>query len=185
MFQRGIMQLSLISEIICKTAVIEDQELSDISNEGIFHMPELAFAYQCGKAIMKEAKHIFGNTNTLWLREENLGNGGPTDLVFKLDNGEILAIEFKLRDTTDAYEKDIVKLCKINNPKVTKLFCALIDVFESKLPDDGRQKHVESLPEYKVIPIKKHSFNTSQKWYKSQVSCVVCIWSVGIQSVET
>lgn len=172
------MQLSKIAEIICKTAVSENTILREIANEGVFHMPELAFAYQCGKKIMQESNSIFDGSNVKWIREENLGNGGPTDLVFKLENGETLAIEFKLRDTTEAYEKDIIKLCKIKDPKTTKLFCALVDVFTSKLPDDGRQRHIESLPGYLVTPIKKISFDTLLQIYKSQVSCVACVWSV-------
>jgi len=170
--------LSRIAEIICDTAISENDELSEIAQEGIFHMPELAFAYECGKAILKEADSVFGHLSATWIREATLGNGGPTDLVFKLENGEKLAIEFKLRDTAAAYENDIIKLCKITEPNTTKLFCALIDVFDSKLPDDGRQRHIESLPGFSVIPIKKLAFSTKQNWYQTKTSCVVCVWSV-------
>lgn len=178
MFQGGNMQLSRIAEIICETSFSENLALKEIASEGIFHMPELAFSYQCGKEIMREAKSIFGNLKVDWIREEDLGNGGPTDLVFKIENGEVLAIEFKLRDTAKAYEKDIIKLCKIKDPKTTKVFCALVDVFNTKLPDDGRQKYIESLPDYQVKSLGKKSFDTIQKTYKGQVSCVACVWSV-------
>ncbi|WP_165367250.1 hypothetical protein [Aliivibrio finisterrensis] len=44
------MDINRIAQIICSVAESENKELSDISQEGIFHMPELAFAYECGKA---------------------------------------------------------------------------------------------------------------------------------------
>lgn len=178
------MQTDRIAEIIYETAISEDKELSLIANQGIFHMPELAFAYQCGKAILKEAHTIFDGLNVTWIREENLGNGGPTDLVFKLENGDTLAIEFKFRDTTTSYEKDIIKLCKITKPNTLKIFCALIDVFDSKLPDDGRQRYIESLTGYRVIPLLKKSFSTKQNWYKSDTSCVVGVWSVSLNETD-
>lgn len=73
------MRMTRIAEIIFETAISEDKELSVITNQGIFHMPELAFAYQCGKAILKEAHTIFDGLSVTWIREANLGNGGPTD----------------------------------------------------------------------------------------------------------
>ncbi|MFD2175974.1 hypothetical protein [Veronia pacifica] len=177
------MNIEKIADIICQTARDEDIELSELANEGIFWMPELAFVYQCGKNIIREAESVFGTSEVIWCREKNYGNGGPTDLAFELPNGELLAIEFKLRATTTAYEGDVKKLCRISRPQTTRLFCALVDVFESVITgDDGRQKHIETLPGYRVTPIKKLSFSTKQNWYKSPVKCVACVWSVELES---
>lgn len=178
------MHMTRIAEIIFETAISEDKELSLIANQGIFHMPELAFAYQCGKAILKEAHAIFDGLSVTWIREGNLGNGGPTDLVFKLENGDTLAIEFKLRGTATAYKKDIIKLCKIKQPNTSKIFCALIDVFDSKLPDDGRQSYIESMAGYKVTSLLIKSFKTKQNWYQSKTSCVVGAWSVSLNETD-
>lgn len=168
-----------IADSILKTAYSENLLLSRIADEGIFHMPELAFAYECGKQIMINSEEIFGNNSATWIREKDLGNGGPTDLLFELSSGQNVAIEFKLRDTANSYKKDVEKLAKLDG-NTMKLFCALIDVFDSKLPDDGRQHSIESLYEHEVRPILKKSFSTKQNWYSSPVYCVVCIWSVGI-----
>lgn len=178
------MRMTRIAEILFETAISENKELSVIANQGIFHMPELAFAYQCGKAILKEAHTIFDGLSVTWIREANLGNGGPTDLVFELENGDTLAIEFKLRGTATAYKKDIIKLCKITQPNTSKIFCALIDVFDSKLPDDGRQSYIESMLGYRVTSLLKRSFKTKQNWYQSETSCVVGVWSVSLNETD-
>ncbi|OCH29970.1 hypothetical protein A6E13_19095 [Aliivibrio fischeri] len=173
------MDINRIAQIICSVAESENKELSDISQEGIFHMPELAFAYECGKAIIKESKSIFGETTVEWCRECDLKNGGPTDLVFKLGSGYTIAIEFKLRDTTTAYQNDIEKLGRIKEEKCIRLFCALVDVFNHQLPDDGRQVYIECLPNYQVKPLHKVTFDTKQSRYVKPVSCVACVWEVG------
>ena len=98
------MNVEEISKKICLIAEKENTELSKISNEGIFHMPELAFAYLCGKEIMRDKEIYFGDSEVKWIREFDFGNGGPTDLIFEINGNEKIAIEFKLRDTTQAYE---------------------------------------------------------------------------------
>ncbi len=180
MFKENMIDTSLIAELIYETAYSENAALHDLANEGIFHMPELAFAYECGKAIIREKVAVFGDVHAKWLREVNLGNGGPTDLVFELENGEKLAIEFKLRNTTKSYENDIIKLCNLKDENINKLFCALIDVFDTKLPDgdDARLHHIENLSDYKVEPILKRDFKAIQNCYTAPTSCVVCVWLV-------
>ena len=174
-----------LANIIFKVVDSENSVLSDIANEGIFFMPELALAYECGKQITMNSEKIFGKNLPVWIREKNLGNGGPTDLLFELRSGHSIAIEFKLRGTSNAYIKDIVKLSKLNSDTL-KLFCSLVDVFDSKLPDDGRQQVIEQLNEHQVRPILKKHFSTKQNWYSSDVSCVVCIWSIGaIPEIQT
>ena len=41
--------LNKISEAIYKVAECENRRLEEIANKGIFFMPEIAFAYTCGK----------------------------------------------------------------------------------------------------------------------------------------
>ncbi len=175
-----------ISNVILKVAKSEDSTLSSLVKEGIFHMPELAFSYECGKAIMSESQSIFGSNIPKWVREKDLGNGGPTDLLFEFKDGKRIAIEFKLRDTCHAYIKDIEKLFNLKDKKTLRLFCALIDVFENKLPDDGRQSAIERLDKYQVTIINKEKFPTKQNWYTSPVYCVAAVWSVGnIPDIKT
>lgn len=168
-----------LAEIIIEVARREDNALSELANEGIFHMPELAFAYECGKAIMAQQSMLFAGNTPKWVREKNLGNGGPTDLLFEFSDGKRIAIEFKLRDTSNKYIKDIKKLSRLNDDVTLRIFCALVDVFESELPDDGRQKAVESFEDESVEVIQKESFPTKQSWYQSQVHCVAALWTVG------
>lgn len=143
-------------------------------------MPELAFAYACGKEIMSDALNVFGGKKPIWMREVDLGNGGPTDLVIKLENSKDIAIEFKLRDTADAYISDLEKLNKLDSSKYVKVFCALIDTFTSDLDNDGRIKKIESFECATISSVlePKPSFGVKQDWYKKDVSCVIGIWTV-------
>ena len=180
------MNIDLLAMTICEVAKNEDDILSELANEGVFHMPELAFAYECGKEIIRKSSEIFGTNEVKWYREKDLGNGGPTDLVLTVKDSYRIAIEFKMRDTNVAYESDIKKLSKIDDNKTIKIFCALVDVLEKDRDDDGRQAHIENLQGYEVSSIHKASFKTNQHWYKSEVYCYSCVWSVGdIKSVKT
>jgi hypothetical protein len=146
-------------------------------------MPELAFAYSCGKEIMADRENVFGKLAPKWKREENLGNGGSTDLLFELANGKCIAIEFKLRDRGDAYIRDIEKLLRLNSDKYVIAFCALIDTSSDKVPDDGRVSKVEAFSSVKVLSLlePKPHFVTKQARYKSETSCVVGFWSIGLE----
>ena len=107
-----------IADKITEVAKSENDELIKISEEtnqnlGLFHMPELAFAYECGKYIMENAHNIFEPDDIpVWKRELNLGNGGPSDLIFEFKDGYKIVVEFKMRDTIDAYLNDVSKLSK-------------------------------------------------------------------------
>lgn len=59
-------QLIQIAEVFAKVAEGEDKFLSDTCDRGIFFMPELAYAYVCGKAVMREADRIFSGTHVNW-----------------------------------------------------------------------------------------------------------------------
>jgi len=171
-----------INKQILEVAEKENKQLMQIANSdlnselGIFHMPELAFAYECGKQIMQNANNIFENNIPQWCREFDLGNGGPSDLVFNFNDGYKIVIEFKMRDTAEAYLRDLAKLSKLNDEKIIKLFCAVIDVFPKDLENDGRVKKIDTDLRTKKLVIK--SFNTNQRWYKSEVHALIGIWKV-------
>lgn len=169
-----------IGQAIASVAMREDADLNSISGEGIFHMPELAFAYACGKAIMARSSEIFGEAIPKWRREANLGNGGPTDLVFEYADGTRIAIEFKLRSSGLAYQQDIAKLLRLDPTTHCTAFCALVDTFTTQLPDDGRIGSVESYDKARVVSLlePKPSFPSRQSWYTNDVCCVVGFWSV-------
>ena len=179
-----------IAKKIIEVAEKENQQLMAIAKSGanskigIFHMPELAFAYECGKQIMQDANKIFGDNIPEWCRELDLGNGGPTDLVFAFSDGRKIAIEFKMRDTGDAYRKDLLKLSNIKDHNVTRIFCAIIDTLEKDLPYDGRVTRINAFHEMgfqveNALPSETNefiTFKTNQTWYTSNVSALVGIW---------
>ena len=171
-----------IANKIVEVAEEENKQLMELpgsskQNLGIFHMPELAFAYECGKQIMKNAKNIFHNDNIpSWQREISLGNGGPSDLVFEFQDGYKIVIEFKMRDTIDAYLGDLSKLSKLEDSRTSKLFCAIVDVFQKDLDNDGRVSRINNDPRTEKLKIK--SFYTKQTWYKSDVYALTGIWKV-------
>ena len=181
-----------IGRVIESVARYDNNALDEISSEGIFFMPELAFVFSCGKAIMLERADVFSGFEVTWKREENHGNGGPTDLVFELKkNGglvQYIAIEFKLRNTWNAYLKDIDKLLtlKNNNPEIyTVAFCALVDTFTRQYPDDGRVGKIEAYDAAKAkvtsLLEPKPYFPTKQTRYPIEpVSCVVGFWSIDL-----
>lgn len=150
-----------------------ESELFQNYKKGIFFVPELHFAFEVGKAIFRDRIEIFGIEQIEWLRETNLGNGGPSDLVFKV--GEEWAVfEFKISDTWKAYEKDIKKLQKLSEIEGFKgesYFVALVDAFPGK--SDGRMDYLRNL-DMPLLGQKSIEVNYSR--YVQKVSCeLVCI----------
>ena len=172
-----------IARKIVEVAEKENQQLMAIAKSGanpkigIFHMPELAFAYECGKQIMQDVNKIFGDNIPEWSREKKLENGGLTDLIFAFDDGQKIAIEFKMRGTGTAYLDDLDKLSKLKDAKTTKIFCAIIDTFKKDLRHDGRVIEIndDSRTEKNLYLV---SFATNQTWYESDVSALVGIWKI-------
>jgi len=171
-----------ITDKIVQVVKTENKMLMHISNQksnsriGIFNMPELGFAYECGKQIMQNANEIFEGNIPEWSRETQLENGGLTDLVFSFNDGTKIAIEFKMRDTSDAYISDIKKLSEIKNNQVTKIFCAIVDTMEKDLPYDGRVRNINEDERTKELYLE--SFKTNQSWYKSNVYALIGLWIV-------
>lgn len=160
-----------IARKIIEVSEKENQALMTIAKSGtnskigIFHMPELAFAYECGKQIMQNANEIFGDNIPEWCRELDLGNGGPTDLVFTFDDGEKIAIEFKMINNKYEYRRDLDKLAKLDKNTV-KIFCALVDINKKELDGDniidGRITYIEEdNKNYSIIPQDKKLFETN------------------------
>jgi len=157
-----------------------DKELESLNGSGIFFAPELYIAFLIGKEITRNKEIIFGSKDIVWDRERDLGNGGPSDIVFENIRGEkseITAVfEFKLRDTVDAYKKDINKLLLLNKPDCRKFFCVLLDSF-SKANDD-RLKNLEKEYSSQLKLIDKTSFPVNQDWYRKQVYCILNLYEV-------
>jgi len=167
---------------IVEVAKKENNELMKIADNnlnselGIFHMPELAFAYMCGKKIMQDSYNIFGDNIPKWSRELKLDNGGLSDLVFEFNDESKIVIEFKMRDTVDAYIRDVEKLSELQDKKIVKLFCAVIDTMKKDLPFDDRVKKINSNPKTKTLYC--DSFKTNQTWYKSEVYALIGVWKI-------
>lgn len=127
-----------ISDAILGFAKEENKTLETL-NLGIFYIPELAFAYQMGKLIALSGKEYLSADTYRWVRETDLGNWGPTDLIFLNEDKNLpsYAIEFKLDDTYHAYTADIKKLkMPFKQPWDSytwkKYFCALKWVLSEK-----------------------------------------------------
>jgi hypothetical protein len=172
------MNLDLLSSVVYEVAFNENKSLENLVGEGIFYMPELAFSCLCGMEIMKNKKAIFGDDDVVWQREINVGNGGPSDSVFSLKDGSKLVIEYKIATDYYAYMSDILKLGRLDDPKFTKIFCALVDTFDKNLPDDGRQIKLTEANEHSVEQLFQRSFPTKLNKYVNPLSCVVGLWAV-------
>ena len=118
-----------IRKTIFQFALEENTELEKVCKYGIFHMPELAFAYKCGKVITENRQTIFNGRDYIWLREREYKNYGIADMVFEpcdKKNPE-LVFEFKMDNTWNEYLRDIKKLISLTDNNVgifRKYFCA-------------------------------------------------------------
>ena len=169
--------LSIHKEII-SFAKTEDQFLSNHLNKGIFFMPEIAFVYGVGKAIMSKYKEIFLDHKVEWLREIRLEKGGPCDLIFDVENAGKIVIEFKVRSTLEAYSQDVQKLKYLIGDNATRLFCALSNVFEKDLPADLRIKRLED--EYSSSIQRVGDLYNFPTWdvYAHPIYCVIGFWKI-------
>ena len=119
----------LIAIVSKETIINEEFELKNIASKGIFYMPEIAFAYQVGKNIMKAPTAIA--EGWIWDRETTLqGYDGIADIVISLPNNHKIIVEFKMVDKIGKYEADIWRL-RDTAGDYTKTFCVLIDTFSS------------------------------------------------------
>ena len=150
--------LELIAKEIYTTAFKQELRLKETVSKGIFFMPELAFVFECGIEIMKKKYDIFRHMNTFpeMKREENLGNGGPSDLIFDFGNSKII-IEFKMIYKEDDYHRDIKKLKKLDN-SYTKLFCALTDVTLKDIDICGRINLEKKIDKVELLLDPKKNF---------------------------
>lgn len=156
--------------------------LKDFSNKGVYFAPELHLAFCIGQKIMENRTQIFGDERVEWLREINLGNGGPSDIIFKyLDTNKYKVIELKLRDNYDAYRKDIIKLLKLPE-NYSKYFCVLLDSFSTT--NDERLIRLESEFKGNIECIGHFSFPTWNNWYEKGIHCNINLYSVGRESTQ-
>ena len=165
----------LLYKIILENLQTEDQELTELTGNGIFYAPELYIAFKLGKNIKKAEKSIF-NQEVTWMRETNFENGDPTDFAFKVNN-LTYAFELKLRDNLYAYKADVEKLNLLGS-KFQKYFLALVDTWQTEKENDSRITNLENdFPELRRIS-EFVSFNTKQNRYKKQVCCTVGLWKI-------
>ncbi len=146
---------------------------------GIFFAPELYVVFQVGRLLKTHELKVFGE-NVEWLRETDLKNGGPSDLIFKNKNGELYVFEFKMRGTIHSYNRDIEKLIKlliIEGHKIKRRFLiALVDVALEKIEKDLR---IKTLNELKAIGYNFQSFETRQERYtRDKISCMLGMWEI-------
>lgn len=165
---------SKLFEVISSEVRRIDEELREY-DKGVFFVPELHLAFEIGKALYRSREEVFGAAAIEWLREINLGNGGPSDLIFR-SGEELVVFEFKIGSTSHAYRKDIEKLQKlstIDSFKGYTYFVALIDRFPDK--GDSRIDYLESLNGSHLLI---DSFNVNYKTYKGSIDCILALYEV-------
>jgi hypothetical protein len=159
-----------------KSVVLQiETELYEINKSGIFFAPELYLAFEIGKALFREREAIFGTIDLEWIRERNLGNGGPSDLIFECGNEKIV-FEFKIASTYNDYERDVIKLQKLlSNDKITyhKFFVALIDHFPNKY--DGR---IDYLEKSGLRCLGNKDIEVKYSGYRGNVNCNLVFYEV-------
>ena len=151
-----------------------DADLKLTNNMGIYFAPELYIAFCIGKDIIKNQKPIFNATNAEWLRETNLGNGGLTDIIFRV-NDMYSIIELKIRDTVHSYKADIEKLKRLKL-NAQKFFCVLVDSFE--MTNDNRLIELEKENSDTILKVGHFAFPTWNNYYKKQIFCLINLYSI-------
>lgn len=123
---------------IYKAIKDENDELLQLTEKGIFSVPELYIAVVIDKSIMKNSESIF-ETKVEWLRECRFNKElGPVDFAFNTEE-QTYIFELKIRDTVQSYIKDIEKL-KHQDESFCKYFIALTDCWKNKVESDRRIK---------------------------------------------
>ena len=158
--------LNLFNSI--KNTVLKiEKELKQTNNTGIYFAPELYITFCIGKDIKQNQQSVFNTTNVEWSREINLGNGGPTDLIFKIGS-KYTVIELKIRDNIHSYKRDIEKLKRLNL-NAEKFFCVLLDSFTPT--NDGRLNELEKEYPNTILRVGHHPFQTLDDRYRKQIFC--------------
>lgn len=116
-----------IRNVIFNTIQREDQELLNLHNKGIFFLPELAITYLIGKELVQNSEVVFGCKVLQWYTEYGLGLRSPIDLIIILENEKKYLFEFKTRQKSKSYIKDINKLSEFDSDVYEKFFGAFID----------------------------------------------------------
>lgn len=161
-------------ETIKKEVLSIDSDLNSINKTGIYFAPEHYIAFRLGRAIYLNREIIFGIKEIEWLREIKLGNGGPSDIVFK-DTNVISVIELKLRKTYYSYKLDIEKLKRLDG-NYNRYFCVLLDSFSEN--NDDRLRKLELEFKGLLFNIGHHSFKTWNNWYENQIFCNLNLYSI-------
>ncbi len=151
-----------------------DKELKDSNGTGVYFSPELYVAFCIGREISKNRNEIFQQDEIEWIREIDLGNGGPSDIVFKCEE-LLIVIELKLRGTYNSYKADIEKLRRLKG-KYRKYFCVLLDSFTEQ--NDGRLIKIENEYANGIERVGHYAFPTWNNWYQRQVYCNLNLYEI-------
>jgi hypothetical protein len=164
------------------TVAHEENEQLRKHGKGIFFMPELAFSYLVGKRITSEAIKVFGTQEIQWLPETNIGGGGPSDVVFKMQGQKSVVIEMKMRTGDNAYYSDVCKLSRLPREEYIKIFCAFVDALKKDGRYDARIKRLEKKAKEEQVLIERigdfECFDTLDDAYSSPIQCVIAAWQV-------
>ncbi|MDX2190326.1 MAG: hypothetical protein SFY32_10710 [Bacteroidota bacterium] len=159
---------------IVKSVLEIDNTLKNANNTGIFFAPELYVAFHLGLDITNNKSYIFNDYTTLeWCRETNLGNGGPSDILYKIDSKYNTVIELKIRQDYYSYEADIEKLLKLPS-NMNRYFCVLVDSFSNQ--NDARITKL--FEKYEMEKIGSFDFETWNERYVKQVYCIINLFKV-------
>lgn len=151
-----------------------ETDLKELNNTGVLFVPEIYLAFEIGKSMYKNRLTIFGVDDIKWKREENLGNGGPSDIIFEYQK-ETFVFELKIMSNQGSYERDIWKLQKLKNSderSYQTYFIGLIDMWENSI-NDARYNYLEQTTS--IQKVDGFHFNVN---YPSKIKSLVCFLGV-------
>lgn len=168
--------IASIREAAVAVARREDAELHTLTGGGVFDVPELAFSYLVGKDLVGRHQGS-GPEDVEWDQERVLGNGGPTDLVFRAGGAKPLAVEFKVGGTWPSYVRDVEKLALLDPAGYERVFCALVDAFARDGASDVRIAKLETSCRGRIEVVGTPTvIPTRHARYAAPIVCVVGVW---------
>lgn len=165
------LDLTILRDVAVAVAQHEDADLRLLGKNGVFDMPELAFAYAVGKEWTRRLSALHPDQTVTWRREVGNGRSGITDLVMEVKDHRPVYVEFKMANHRHAYQADIEKLQALTGD-IDRVLCLVVDSFDGE--SDGRIAHIAP----HLDPVGPLSVFETSPTPRNKVRCVVGVWTV-------
>ncbi|MBR9859787.1 hypothetical protein GYB22_03380 [bacterium] len=153
-----------LNQILTELTLREDEQLRALTGKGIFFIPELAFAYLCGKALFSKNEI---SKEYIWVRERTYPEYGIADLVLEPIDQSVhkeIVLEFKMDVAIDSYISDIIKLQRLSE-SYHRYLIALKFLFSEQIEDYKESLRSKVILEWSATIVAQKEFQTIHPAY--------------------